>query len=155
MIDAWRRRFDAVPRWVRRAGGLLVLATLAVVILAAPVRDWWAQRGEIRDAEANLAMIEADNRELRDRLDRIGEPATIEQIARRDLGLVRVGGGVLHHPAATYGWPRDARHLAVQPGGGVDGRRSLRAVPDSATEQQGATAAPRRRRHRCAFQLQL
>lgn len=91
MIDAWRRRFDAVPRWVRRAGGLLVLATLAVVILAAPVRDWWAQRGEIRDAEANLAMIEADNRELRDRLDRIGEPATIEQIARRDLGLVRVG----------------------------------------------------------------
>lgn len=91
MIDGLRNRLTTVPRWVRRAGGLLALATLAFVILAAPVGDWWAQRSEISDAEANLTVIEADNRELQERLDRIGDPATIERIARRDLGLVREG----------------------------------------------------------------
>jgi cell division protein FtsB len=91
VIDALRDRFEAVPRWVRRAAGLVALTALAVVILAAPVGDWWSQRSDIRDAEANLATIEADNRELQDRLDRIGDPATVERIARRDLGLVREG----------------------------------------------------------------
>lgn len=91
MIDAFRDRLRAVPRWVRRAGGLVALTALAVVILAAPVGDWWAQRRDIGEAEANLAAIEADNRDLQERLDRIGEPATVERIARRDLGLVREG----------------------------------------------------------------
>lgn len=91
MIDTLRDRLTAVPRWVRRGGGLLALAALAVVILAAPVGDWWAQRSDISDAEANLAVIEADNRELQGRLERIGDPGTIERIARRDLGLVREG----------------------------------------------------------------
>lgn len=68
-----------------------MLAAFAVVILAAPVGDWWAQRSDIREAERNLATIEADKRELQGRLDRIRDPATIERIARRDLGLVREG----------------------------------------------------------------
>ena len=91
MIDAFRDRLEAVPRWVRRTGGLVALTALAVVILAAPVGDWWAQRSDIGEAEANLAAIEADNHDLQERLDRIGDPATVERIARRDLGLVREG----------------------------------------------------------------
>lgn len=91
MIEELRRRLDAVPTWVRRVAGLAALAILAVVILAAPVSQWWAQRGDIEAAEADLAGIEADNRDLQDRLDRIGDPGTIERLARRDLGLVRVG----------------------------------------------------------------
>jgi cell division protein FtsB len=91
MIDAFRDRLGAVPRWVRRTGGLVALAALAVVILAAPVGDWWAQRNDIGEAEAHLAAIEADNRDLQERLDRIADPATVERIARRDLGLVREG----------------------------------------------------------------
>lgn len=91
MIDALRTRVAAVPSGVRRAVALVVLAGFGVAILAAPVGDWWSQRSEIKAAESDLAAIRADNRDLQERLDRIGEPSTIERMARRDLGLVREG----------------------------------------------------------------
>lgn len=114
MIDALRARVAAVPVALRRAVALVVLGSIGVVILAAPVGDWWAQRREITDAESNLEAIRADNRDLQERLDRIGEPSTIERLARRDLGLVREGEeSYTILPPATAGlvmpdtWPFD------------------------------------------------
>lgn len=91
MIETLRHRIRAVPRWVNRVIALVGLAVLAMFILAAPVQDWWSQRNEIKRAEEDLALIEQDNRELSERLDRLDDPAVIERIARRDLGLVREG----------------------------------------------------------------
>ena len=84
----------------------------AVVILGSPLRGWWAQRGQISEAEAALTATRADEKELRLRLDRISQPAEVERIARRDLGLVREGEeSYTVLPAATAGltlpdaWP--------------------------------------------------
>jgi len=67
------------------------LAAVVAAILTPAVSQWWSQRAEIRAGEDELALLEADNDQLRDRLDKIGDPATLERIARRDLGLVREG----------------------------------------------------------------
>ena len=86
-----RDRLPVVPRWGRRILWLGALAAVVAAILTPAVSQWWSQRAEIRAGEDELALLEADNDQLRDRLDKIGDPATLERIARRDLGLVREG----------------------------------------------------------------
>lgn len=76
---------------VRRVLIGVALAAAAVLILAPPVRGWWSQRTEISTAQSDLGAVQADNEVLQERLERIGDPAELERIARRDLGLVREG----------------------------------------------------------------
>ncbi|MEZ5239102.1 MAG: septum formation initiator family protein [Microthrixaceae bacterium] len=91
MIELLRARLAGVPRWVWRVLVGAGVAAFAAVVLAAPLGNWWDQRNQIRAAEDELALIEADNEALRGRLDSISDPETIERIARQDLGLVREG----------------------------------------------------------------
>jgi cell division protein FtsB len=86
-----RRPLPRIPPVARRVLVALALAGVAVLLLAPPVRGWWEQRNEISAARDELSAIEADNEELRRRLERIEDPEELEAIARRDLGLVREG----------------------------------------------------------------
>ena len=101
---------------VRRRRFLIALGLLLVVaaVLAVPARSYWAQRGELAAREARLAEVDRTNEELAERLARLGEPAEIQRIARRDYGLVEPGEesyAIL--PASTAGlvlpagWPFD------------------------------------------------
>lgn len=87
---------------------------LAVMLLSSPISGWWDQRGRLSEAETELALIEADNDELQRRIDNIADPAELEFVARRDLGLVREGEElyeVLPPPTAGLAlpntWPFD------------------------------------------------
>ena len=116
-------RRGAGPADVRRLLVLAVLGVVAVLILAAPVRGWWSQRAEIEDARDELAALVADNEQLEARLDRIGDPAELELIARGQLGLVREGEEsyvVLPPPTAGLvlpnSWPFNRVATAMQEG---------------------------------------
>ena len=107
-------RLPVLPPRVRRLLWVTVALVAAVVILGSPVRGWWSQRGQISQAESSLAAIKADDQALQRRLDRISQPAEVERIARRDLGLVREGEeSYTVLPPATAGlvlpdaWPFD------------------------------------------------
>ncbi|MCB0953593.1 MAG: hypothetical protein KDB13_12925, partial [Microthrixaceae bacterium] len=67
-----RDRLPVVPRWGRRILWLGALAAVVAAILTPAVSQWWSQRAEIRAGEDELALLEADNDQLRDRLDKIG-----------------------------------------------------------------------------------
>ena len=91
MIDTLRDRLASVPTWLRRGVAGVALVLFAVAVLAGPLNRWWTQRNEISESERALALLEADNEDLAERLEEIADPATVERIARRDLGLVRAG----------------------------------------------------------------
>ncbi len=110
---------------VRRLAVLVVVGAVAVFVMAAPVSGWWSQRNEISSTGSELSAIESDNAELQRRLDLIEDPAELERIARRDLGLVREGEeSYTVLPAPTAGlvlpeaWPfnRVAPALVADPG---------------------------------------
>ncbi len=86
-----RGRLPDVSPVLRRVLTGLGLVGVAILILAAPVKGWWAQRAEISTAQAELDAVQSDNEVLQGRLDRIDDPTELERIARRDLGLVREG----------------------------------------------------------------
>ena len=49
-------------------------------------------RQEYQDMEASLETLRRDNAKLRDEMRRLNEdPATIESVAREELGLIRPG----------------------------------------------------------------
>ncbi|MFV0315511.1 MAG: FtsB family cell division protein [Microthrixaceae bacterium] len=107
-------RLPTIPVWAKRALWLGVLLAMVAFLLVPALTDWWDQRERISQSEAELANIEDDNDELRKRLDLIGDPTTVERIARRDLGLVREGEeSYTILPPATAGvvmpdtWPFD------------------------------------------------
>jgi cell division protein FtsB len=48
-------------------------------------------RGEQERVAADLARLRQENAALQDRIDRLYDPRTIEELARQELGLVRKG----------------------------------------------------------------
>lgn len=70
-------------------------AILGVVILAVfvfgvfPTGSYVEQRNELNRAIDELEQLEADNHELRDRVERLESDEEIERVAREDFGLVR------------------------------------------------------------------
>jgi cell division protein FtsB len=93
-------------RWV-----LLIFG--AVVVIDALVGDRgllasWRARDEYNALVGTIQTLEADNDRLRDELQRLkDDPAAVEEIARRELGLIRPGEKVfivkdLPSPAAAF-----------------------------------------------------
>ena len=89
---------SVVPaRRLRLLTFVLLFCALALVIDAvAGERGWIANsrdQRQVEQAEQDLAAKQRENAELRDLLDRLKrqDPATIEEIARREHGLIRPG----------------------------------------------------------------
>ncbi len=84
-------------RRVRLLTLILLFCALALVIDAvAGERGWIAnsrEQRQIEQAEQDLAAKQRENAELADYRDRLRrrDPATIEEIARREHGLIRPG----------------------------------------------------------------
>lgn len=79
------------PRFTTRAVVLLSVVLLLVASYTSALHAWWAQRGEIQSAKAEIVMRrEAINR-LEDTKARFNDPAYIKQQARARFGWVMPG----------------------------------------------------------------
>lgn len=78
-------------RW-DRVGRVALLATLAVILLLyiSPAKHWLEQSRTAGAQQAELAELERDNAELKQRVRTFRDPASLELEARR-LGMVREG----------------------------------------------------------------
>lgn len=85
------------PRRRRRAVQYLLAFLAVVIVIDALVgeKGWFATRRadqEYARSEAALNQVRADNARLREEARRLKEdPSVIEDIARRDLGLIKPG----------------------------------------------------------------
>jgi len=85
------------PRKRRRTIQYLLLAVGCVLLIDALVGDkgllaMMQARARYRELEQSLATARTDNARLREEARRLREdPGTIEEIARRELGLIRPG----------------------------------------------------------------
>lgn len=77
--------------WLVRAQRTAVFGALALVVVAAlavPTRSYLSQRSEIAAFDSELNDLVSRNDQLEARRDRLDDPEEIQQIARRDYGLV-------------------------------------------------------------------
>lgn len=66
------------------------MVILAVFVFGVfPTGSYVEQRNELNRAIDELEQLEADNHELRDRVERLESDEEIERVARQDFGLVR------------------------------------------------------------------
>ena len=94
-----RKRVVAVPSSAFRRRGvhvLLIFVTLVLVVDALigekGLMESMRARRHYREVTASLEALRRDNAKLRDEVRRLNEdPATIESVAREDLGLIRAG----------------------------------------------------------------
>jgi cell division protein FtsB len=86
-----------ISRQVGRAARWVVIAVGFVVLVDSLVGDkgflaTYQARQRYRDLEATLAAARQENAQLREHARRLREdPATVEDIARRELGLIKPG----------------------------------------------------------------
>lgn len=95
------RRARAVPAspapFRRRAVHLLLVFVTLVLVVDALIGDKGLvesrrARRRYEEVAASLAALQRDNARLRDEMRRLNEdPATIESVAREELGLIRPG----------------------------------------------------------------
>ncbi|HEV2999591.1 MAG TPA: septum formation initiator family protein [Solirubrobacteraceae bacterium] len=78
-------------RWDRVGRIALLLVLLGVIALYVnPLRSWWSTRQESAQRQSEVARLERENRQLRERRAELNDPRTLEDEARR-LGMVRPG----------------------------------------------------------------
>lgn len=91
---------------VRRAGTVAGSAALAAVVVYGffPIRTYLDQRAATQRAREQLDVISRENERLAEQAEELRDPETVEEIARRDYGLVFPGEesyGVLPPPVET------------------------------------------------------
>jgi cell division protein FtsB len=91
---------------IRRAGMLAAGGALTAVFVYSifPVRTYLDQRAATQRARERLEIISQENERLADQAEELRDPETVEEIARRDYGLVLPGEesyGVLPPPEET------------------------------------------------------
>lgn len=116
-VTSGRSAAPAERMWLVRAQRIAVFGALALVVVAAlavPARRYLAQRSEIAAGDVELKELTDRNNQLSERRDRLDDPEEIQQIARRDYGLVLPGEeSYTILPSATaglvlpQGWPFD------------------------------------------------
>jgi cell division protein FtsL len=82
------------PLWQRMVLPVLFIAGLVGVcslLLVTPVRQLIAQQQRIADVRRETERVDRENAELERRIAEMSEDATIERLAREDLGLVKPG----------------------------------------------------------------
>jgi cell division protein FtsB len=74
-----------------RAVALLLIALAVMLLAITPIRGYFEERGELRDLQNQAALLERQNQALQDRIDRLGDSAFLERMARECLGMVKPG----------------------------------------------------------------
>ena len=81
----WRRP------WLAAGTLLILLIGLAFLTQVVPYRQILEARHDVSEAQAHLAQLEAENRQLESNVEALGTDAEIEKLARQKLGYVRPG----------------------------------------------------------------
>jgi cell division protein FtsB len=89
---------------IYRVGARFGFATLAVLLIYAvfPVRTYLNQRSSSDRARQQIEVLSRENDRLEQRTEDLRDPETVEELARRELGLVQPGEesyGVFAPPA--------------------------------------------------------
>jgi cell division protein FtsB len=79
------------PRISARAVMLLMVVLVVLTLSIAPVRAYLDQRSHLAQLERQAAQLEQRNAQLETTIIGLRDPAQLEQIARRCLGMVRRG----------------------------------------------------------------
>ena len=90
----------------RRAfgGAVGVLALALVVYGGSGLLRVWRLKQEVEVLEREIAALRGQNQDLARTVDRLrSDPATIEKIAREELGLARPGEKILKFPPTPGG----------------------------------------------------
>lgn len=75
-------------KWKWLLAGLVILGFLS----SGTIRTYWQRKVALRKLQAKLADLKHENKELSQELQRLKtDPRVIEQVARRDLGLIQPG----------------------------------------------------------------
>jgi cell division protein FtsB len=79
--------------WLRRVGMRVGSFTLAAMLIYAvfPVRTYLNQRAATDRARDQIEVLSRENDRLANRAEDLRDPETIEELARRELGLVKPG----------------------------------------------------------------
>lgn len=85
--QARRRRV----RLTARATVLFSLVTGVLILSIAPAQMYFEQRAELRRMERRSDELTTENASLQGRADQLRDPAFLEQLARRCLGMVKPG----------------------------------------------------------------
>lgn len=72
-------------------GTVVSFAVMFMGVVVLPTRAWLGQQQDLAAAKAELRQVKVDNKALGKEVDRLGDDASIERQARRDLGLVKPG----------------------------------------------------------------
>jgi cell division protein FtsB len=84
-MAAARIRWDRIGRWA-----LIGVLALVVYLYIGPARTWISTYAEARDKRAEVARLQAENRQLRARRAELRGAGALEREARR-LGMVKPG----------------------------------------------------------------
>ncbi len=74
-----------------RAAIQAVIVVALLISMVVPFRAYLAQRSQLAELERQTQILERQNADLRRQVDRLHDPAYLEQIARECLGMVRPG----------------------------------------------------------------
>jgi cell division protein FtsB len=87
--EARQRRLALLRRVGMRVGSI----TLAIMVLYAvfPVRTYLNQRAATERAREQIEVLSRENDRLEQRAEDLRDPETVEELARRELGLVKPG----------------------------------------------------------------
>ncbi len=78
-------------RLTARGAVLLVLVMLLMVAAIGPARSLLAERSSLAQLQRQSDELRTRNAELQSQIDRLNDPAYIEQLARECLGMVHAG----------------------------------------------------------------
>jgi cell division protein FtsL len=74
-----------------RAAILAVIVVALLISMVVPFRAYLTQRSRLADLERQTQLLEQQNAQLQRKVERLHDPAYLEQIARECLGMVRPG----------------------------------------------------------------
>jgi cell division protein FtsB len=87
--EARQRRLARLRRVGMRVGSFTLAAMLIYAVF--PVRTYLNQRAATERARDQIEVLSRENDRLENRAEDLRDPETIEELARRELGLVKPG----------------------------------------------------------------
>jgi cell division protein FtsB len=73
-------------RLTGRAAFLIAAVTLLALLAVGPARAYLSQRGQIRDLQRQVQVLEGSNATLQRQVTRLHDPVELERLARQCLG---------------------------------------------------------------------